>query len=304
MKQGEQEKVSYKVMNIPLKEIHQIENSRLVYDENGLAELMVSLKQNGQLQPIGVKAMEHGGYEVVFGNRRTEAARKLGWSSIEACIVNAETEDEMIVLNAIENMQRESVPPAEQGRLFAHLINSGLTHTQIAVRVGVTPKKVLDCLTVFNHVPKELQERILAPRMGGAKKLSTPKGMLGASAAFGVGAISSKYKLTPTQQKRLFDFASLRETTHAHVRTVGYLMSRGMELDDAIQAAKEHMMVNIMVAIKRDTVQELEDKHNRGIHLILTDRLTEMDDLGILRVRQPKQMRRRSPKIRSRYFAS
>src|ERR1043165_7563349 len=105
-----------KIINIAIDKIHQNENSRAILDHNDLSDLMLSLKKNGLLQPVGVMKTNLG-YEAVFGNRRILAARKLGWAEVPAVVLDIDSDIDRDILNLLENQQRVAVTLKEEGRL-------------------------------------------------------------------------------------------------------------------------------------------------------------------------------------------
>jgi ParB family chromosome partitioning protein len=137
------------VRAISINEIHQHENSRLQYNEEDLLQLMVSMKQTGQLQPIGVSKKGDKKYVVIFGNRRFVAAKKLGWKFIDATIFETPDQTSDMIANATENMVRSDVSLPEQGRIFYQLTLDGLTLGEIAARVSIPKSKVEKCLEAF-----------------------------------------------------------------------------------------------------------------------------------------------------------
>ena len=88
-------------------------NPRKTFDETSLAELAESIRQQGVLQPIGVRPIEENRYEVIFGERRYRASLMAGLETIPAVIheVTDEVAEEMAVT---ENLQRKDVTPIEE----------------------------------------------------------------------------------------------------------------------------------------------------------------------------------------------
>lgn len=102
-------------MKIPLSQITlPDEDLRASVDEESLDELADSLRDSGQLQPIGVKQLSKTQYEVVFGARRTRAALLLGWTEIRAEICEADSRTNPEAQKLIENVQREDLTPIEE----------------------------------------------------------------------------------------------------------------------------------------------------------------------------------------------
>jgi ParB family chromosome partitioning protein len=99
------------------------ERLRFGLNEERLTELMLSIGAEGLLAPAGVRAVD-GRYQVVWGDHRTEALRRLGWRRAEFFVVRADL-DQSVVLSATENLQRHDMSPVEEaaacGRLYEAL---------------------------------------------------------------------------------------------------------------------------------------------------------------------------------------
>ena len=101
-----------------------------------LEELAASIKVVGVMQPIVVRSIAGGRYQVIAGERRCAAARKIGLSTIPAIVRQVSNEQAMEV-TIIENLQREDLNPIEQARAFDRLGREfGLTQEQMSVRTG------------------------------------------------------------------------------------------------------------------------------------------------------------------------
>lgn len=94
-------------------------------DEEALDELAASLRDHGQLQPIGVKITDNDRYEVVFGARRTRAATLLGWYEIDAVLVEDNDRVNSSAAKLIENVQRQDLTPVEESHGLVDLIGDG-----------------------------------------------------------------------------------------------------------------------------------------------------------------------------------
>lgn len=95
---------------------------RATVDEDKIDELASSLDAEGLLQPIGVKPIADGNYEVVFGARRTRAARLLNWETIEANVLDNADAGRNHAQKLIENVQRENLTPIEEGYALVDMI--------------------------------------------------------------------------------------------------------------------------------------------------------------------------------------
>ena len=155
------------VTKIPLKNIQPNPNQpRRDFDENTLAELVASVKEKGVLTPITVRETDNG-YEVVAGERRWRAAKKLRLRAIPAYVVAIKSDAEMVEMALIENIQRENLNPLEESDAFA-VLNSkfGLSHSAIAKSVGKKRVTVTNALRLLK-LPPEIRKSIRAGEISG-----------------------------------------------------------------------------------------------------------------------------------------
>lgn len=126
---------------------------RRTFTEPELAELEQSIRANGLLQPIVVRAREQGGWELVAGERRLRAATRLGWTEIPAVI--REFDDRaMLTLALVENLQRADLNPLEEAEGYQRLIDEfGLTQQQVADAVGKDRTTITNLLRVLSLPP-------------------------------------------------------------------------------------------------------------------------------------------------------
>lgn len=145
---------------------------RLHFDEDKLKELAESIKEFGVIQPIIVKKSIKG-YEIVAGERRVKASRIAGKETVPA-IVKDFTDEEMMQIALLENIQREDLSAIEEAEAFKKLINSlGITQDEFSRRIGKSRSYITNMLGIL-RLPKEVQEKILRKElsMGHAKLLS------------------------------------------------------------------------------------------------------------------------------------
>lgn len=261
---------------IPVNLIDQIENSRIDHDAEDLAELMTSMKQSGLLQPIGVVTSGKR-FEIVFGNRRLDAARKLGWSTIPATIREKNSKVDKSIENAIENMQRVDISYAQQGRIFSDLMKQGLTASEIAARVGVALTKVRRFVQLYHDVPKEFRKKIVNVGPGKVSK----KGKLPGTTAFKILGISKTARLTSQQTERLFTAAVEDEFKQGNVGLVAKLMRDGHEFEDALDKARDARSVTISLVMETERINKIEKSSGLSIHEYLYRVLAKEQSLGI-----------------------
>ena len=108
---------------------------RMRFEPGKLKELAASIKEHGVLQPIVVRA-SGSGYEIVVGERRWRAAQQVGLGRIPA-IVQHVSDEKMLELALVENIQRDELSPIEEAQAYQLLAEQfALTHEEIAKRVG------------------------------------------------------------------------------------------------------------------------------------------------------------------------
>ncbi|OIN13881.1 ParB/RepB/Spo0J family partition protein [Oceanisphaera psychrotolerans] len=125
-----------------------------------LEELATSIRQQGIIQPIVVRALESGGYEILAGERRWRAARIAGLSQIP-CLIKDVADREAMAIGLIENIQREDLNVIEESRALSRLIDEfGFTHQSVAEAVGKSRSTVSNLLRLaqLNDDVKQLVE--------------------------------------------------------------------------------------------------------------------------------------------------
>jgi len=126
---------------------------RRTFTEAELAELEASVRTNGLLQPIVVRGIGGGKWELVAGERRFRAVTRLGWSEVPA-VVRDFDDRAMLTLALVENLQRADLNPLEEAEGYQRLIDEfGLTQLQVAEAVGKDRTSVTNLLRVLNLPP-------------------------------------------------------------------------------------------------------------------------------------------------------
>lgn len=162
------------VLRLPLDQIragpHQ---PRGEFDETRLAELAASIKETGVLQPIIVRPGATG-YEIVAGERRFRAARLSGLSEIPA-IVRRYSDDEVLVLSLVENIQRQDLNAIDKAQAYRRLVaHLGTTQEEVARRLGLDRSSVANMIRLL-ELPEEVRELV----RGGALSMGHARALLG-----------------------------------------------------------------------------------------------------------------------------
>ncbi len=120
---------------------------RTEFDSAAIDELAASIRNHGVLQPVVVRATAEGSYQLIAGERRLRASRKLGLEAIPALIRDGVSDHEMLELALVENVQRQSLNPIEKAVAFKDMLDAlGLSQEQVADKVGLRRS------TVANHL--------------------------------------------------------------------------------------------------------------------------------------------------------
>jgi len=129
------------------------------FDEEGLASLAASIRELGVLQPVLVRATDEG-YELIAGERRWRAARRAGLRSIPA-VVREAADEGSLEQALVENLHREDLNALEEAAGYQQLIEDfGLTHDQVAVRVGKSRTAVTNTLRLL-LLPPSIQKLVV-----------------------------------------------------------------------------------------------------------------------------------------------
>lgn len=145
---------------------------RKEFTADKLDELSASIAASGLIQPVIVRPLGDGRYELIAGERRWRAAGQAGLTRIPAVVRHAESA-EAIELALIENIQRQDLNPIETAQAYRHLAETfDLSHEEIAAKVGKDRSSITNLLRLLN-LPEEIQRDLAAGTlsMGHARAL-------------------------------------------------------------------------------------------------------------------------------------
>lgn len=130
---------------------------RKTFDEAALEELAQSIKQHGVLQPLLVRPIPSGGYQLVAGERRWRACRIAGLNKVPV-VIKELTDTETMEIAIIENLQREDLNPIEEAEGLQALIDKcGYTQEEVAVSVGKSRPAIANSLRLL-RLPQEVRD--------------------------------------------------------------------------------------------------------------------------------------------------
>lgn len=155
-------KVCGKVVQLPVEAVEPSPyQARREFDEQEIARLSLSILQNGLLQPISVRQLGKGRYELVAGERRLRACKMAGLATVPAILCDY-GDDQTAALGLLENLQRRDLNPFEQARGIREVIDRwGCTQEQAAKRLGMAQPTLNNKLRLL-QLTEEQQQYCLA----------------------------------------------------------------------------------------------------------------------------------------------
>jgi ParB family chromosome partitioning protein len=167
------------------------------FSDTELQELQLSMQASGLLQPVAVRPRKDGRFELIAGERRFRAASRLGWTAIPAYVRDV-SDEQLLSLALVENLQREDLNPIEEAEGYRQLINDfGLAHQQVAQAVGKERSTVTNALRLL-ALPEDVQRLV----RDGALTLGHARALLG---------VPSGTSLTELAQRVVAQRLSVRE---------------------------------------------------------------------------------------------
>ncbi|RNL60745.1 ParB/RepB/Spo0J family partition protein [Nocardioides marmoriginsengisoli] len=134
---------------------------RQVFDEEAMAELVHSIKEVGLLQPIVVRTVGDGQYELIMGERRWRATTEAGLTAIPA-IVRQTEDDDMLRDALLENLHRSQLNALEEAAAYQQLLDDfGCTHEELSTRIGRSRPQISNTLRLLKLSPA-VQRRVAA----------------------------------------------------------------------------------------------------------------------------------------------
>ncbi len=147
-------------LSLPISQVQPgLNQPRKRFDEEALADLADSIRVHGIIQPLTVRRLSSGYYQIIAGERRWRAAKAAGLSEIPAVIIEAD-DRKVMEIGLIENLQREDLNPAEEARGYRVLMEEyGLTQEQVAERMGKSRPAIANTLRLLS-LPEDLMKLV------------------------------------------------------------------------------------------------------------------------------------------------
>lgn len=137
---------------------------RTIFSEEKIEELARTIHTHGVIQPIVIRKIENDNYEIIAGERRYRAMKKLGWTEVPAIIRNLD-DKETASIALIENLQREELTAIEEALAYEKLLElHGLTQEALAQRLGKGQSTIANKLRLLK-LPEEIRNAILSKEL-------------------------------------------------------------------------------------------------------------------------------------------
>ena len=155
---GVEEPEESELQSVPIAKVEpRLDQPREIFDEQSLQELADSIAQYGLIQPITVRRLDSGYYQIIAGERRWRAARLAGLSEVPVRVIEAD-DRRTAELALVENLQREDLNPIEEARGYRALIDEyGLTQEEAAKSVGRSRPAVANAMRLLSLCPAVLK---------------------------------------------------------------------------------------------------------------------------------------------------
>lgn len=246
------------VQDIPIKQIFVVENHRANIDKTHLEELMMSIKQHGLKQAIGIFADGKNHYTLVFGHRRLLACQKLGWETVPATILEDIDAEKMMVLNLTENLQRKDPAFSEVGRGIEKLKKMGLSYPEIAARLGVPEKRIKKVLHIYDALPEKYRAKVSFMDDRSRKSGSIPP-----QVATAVIKFKKNFGLNDKVCDELINYIIETDATIDVIKNIGIMLNAGLSIKDAIVQMEDHHVYHIDIVANRLTASKM--MHEAGV---------------------------------------
>jgi ParB family chromosome partitioning protein len=240
--------------------------TRSRFDDALLGELAASIEATGVVQPILVRPLPDGRFQLIAGERRWLASQKAGKETIPA-ILRQVSDEQAMEMTIVENLQRADLNPMEQARAFDRLSREfKLTQEQMARRTGKDRASVANFLRLL-RLPAAVQDKVEAGALsfGHARtllSLESPEAIL--KAAQKVAALSMSVRQTETYVQGLIN---------PEKKNKGEDKAKDNLLDPNVREAQDRLQRTLGLKVR------IEDKNGRGRVIIEYGRLEDFDAL-------------------------
>lgn len=214
-------------------------------DEASLQELAQSIRVQGVMQPVLVRQVSAGRFEIIAGERRVRAARMAGIDSVPVLIKDV-PDEAAAAMSLIENIQREDLNPLEEAQGLRRLTSDfGMTHEQAAQAVGRSRSAASNLLRLLN-LAEPVQDRLLS----GELEMGHARALLSLSAAQQIMVAQQVVakRLSVREAERLATRGGATSTPSGHVRSAP---NKSRDIERLEQALSDLLQLGVEIRLKR-----------------------------------------------------
>ena len=152
-------------VTLPISQVEPgLNQPRKWFDEDALADLAASIREHGIIQPLTVRRLSTGYYQIIAGERRWRAAKLAGRREVPVVIIEAD-DRKVLELGLIENLQRENLNPVEEAEGYLALLTDfGLTQEELAARMGKSRPAISNALRL-TALPPSVRQLMIEGRL-------------------------------------------------------------------------------------------------------------------------------------------
>lgn len=256
-----------KAREIPLDQIDPNPfQTRMHLDEQKLEELARSIAANGVVQPVIVRVLPNGRFQLIAGERRWRASEKAGKKTVPA-ILRQVSDEQAMEMTIVENLQRADLNPMEQARAYERLGRDfKMTQEQMALRTGKERGTVANFLRLLK-LPATVQAQVEA----GDLTFGHAKALLALDSAEAILKAASKVTALAMSVRQTETY--IQGAIHPERKSENQEKKAQPPLDANVRAIQEHLQRELGLKVR------IEDKNGRGRVVIEYARLEDFDSI-------------------------
>lgn len=218
-------------------------------DKKDVSGLMKSIEQNGLQHPIGVYKKDNS-YILAYGFRRLQAAKKLGWKTISAIIIQEKfSEEDFLTKNTIENIHREDINPLELGRVCHLFTERGFSNGEIAAKLHIPVPRVETTKYLYKKLPKEYKDAIgFVPR--GIRNT----GKISSNTAMAILHLN----IGKEEIEQLLKYAKVHELKSRDIYMIEKLSRGGLTIKEVLATLGQYAVKNINLPVDKNIWEKIK----------------------------------------------
>ncbi len=247
-----------KFTTIAVSKIEDLTNTRTRNKEEDVSDLMQSIKQEGLLQPIGVTP-KGDKFELLYGFRRFSAISKLGLKEVPAVILEKKEAKDKLVVNLVENLQREDLSPFEYGATIHELTNKHkMTNKEVATRLGIPASTISTLLDIYHRLPAAYRNKVVN------SKKAYSIGKIPLQIAHTIVSAAKSDTISRTQVPQILNLCPTYMPSKVEVQEVIHLVHAGKKPKEAFDSLNHLKTLHVAVAIPAKKLERAIKKVGRN----------------------------------------